>query len=83
MCARVQFAWGSWKLFELSGSRLSPICGWPWTRLDTRFGFRIILEPPSLLHACLPEGACQHAPKCGHQLCASCTNPLRGRGASF
>ncbi|ESY18641.1 hypothetical protein [Mesorhizobium sp. LNJC391B00] len=26
------FPWGSWKLFELSGSRLSPNCGCLWTK---------------------------------------------------
>lgn len=29
---RRQFPWGSWKLFELSGSRGSPNCGCSWTK---------------------------------------------------
>lgn len=30
---RVQFAWGSWKLFELFASRLSPNCECLWDKL--------------------------------------------------
>lgn len=41
-CLRgLQFAWGSWKLFELFGSRLSLNCGGFWTTWDTRFCLRI------------------------------------------
>lgn len=48
-CA-VQFPWGSWKLFELSGSRLSPNCGSSWTKWDTRFGSRVGWKASTFWH---------------------------------
>ena len=59
--AKSKVGWGSWKLFELSGSRLSPICGCSWTRWGTRFGFWIIATVSTSGTCAFPDSGHKHA----------------------